>query len=234
MAAIHYIPHCIKNPEQTKAINVTGTENLVAILLQLSSQPMLVLTSSASVYGASTPVPQRTNYTRRPCDIYGESKMLAEDIVISQYTNYIIARLFNVYGNSDPTPHLIPSITRQLSKSTIELGNPDSARDFIHVEDAARAFLALALRGTTQKVYNIGTGTSYSVRQVTRHIRRASNSKARFVFHKTERRPTDPRTLCADITAIVSDTGWQPSKSFDEGIITTLPSPRLISKSIHS
>lgn len=222
MAAIHYIPQCIENPEKVIEVNVNGTQNIVSAVKTMQSRPKLIFTSSASVYGAVTPAPQCVTDIPQPCDIYGHSKMMGEHIVSSQCDDYIIARLFNVFGDSDPTPHLIPSIVRQLDQETIELGNSDSARDFIHVEDAARAFIALAEQGVHKRIYNIGSGVSHSVSEVTQLLKVQAGSKADFVFKSSKRRKIDPKILRANISEIKADTGWQPAIDFAQGLKTVL------------
>lgn len=222
MAAIHYIPQCTQDPESVIDINIKGTLNLVDALNQLEEKPKLIFTSSASIYGAKTNAPQQVNAVPQPCDIYGYSKMVGEHIVSSRYKNYVIARLFNVFGESDPIPHLIPSIVRQLNAPVIELGNGDSRRDFIHVLDVARAFAALSTQGYSRATYNIGTGVEFSIEQVIQTIKALSQSDARLIFHKTERREVDPPVLCADISDITRDTDWRPTITFEEGITTVL------------
>lgn len=228
MAAIHYIPQCVQDPASVIDINITGTLNLVDALNKLEDKPRLIFTSSASVYGAKTSAPQQVSAVPQPCDIYGYSKMIGEHIVSSRYEKYVIARLFNVFGEKDPIPHLIPSIVRQLDEPVIELGNAESERDFVHVSDAAKAFIALSTQGRLRATYNIGTGTSRSVEEVIRTIKKLSESDARLIFHKTERREIDPPRLCADISDITRDTDWRPVVTFEDGIASVLRhSPRL-------
>ncbi|MBC7943618.1 NAD-dependent epimerase/dehydratase family protein [Candidatus Saccharibacteria bacterium] len=222
MAALHYIPHCINDPELVIETNITGTLNVIAAIDKLPLKPKLIFTSSAAVYGAVTAAPQSITAISQPCDIYGYSKMIGEHLVSTRYEDYVIARLFNVFGDKDPIPHLIPSIVRQLGKEVIELGNPDSERDFIYVKDAARAFAALAKQGKCQNVYNIGSGVCFSVKQATDIIKEMSGSSAEFVFQATERRKVDPKILCADITDIMSDTDWRPTITFEQGLRTVL------------
>jgi UDP-glucose 4-epimerase len=224
LAAVHYIPQCIANPGLAIDVNVKGTLHVVEALNQLENKPRLVFTSSASVYGAVTPAPQRVIDTPQPCDIYGYTKLVGEHLVSSRYDNYVIARLFNVFGNSDPIPHLIPSVVRQLDNETVALGNPNSERDFIHVQDAARGFVALGEQGKHQATYNIGSGINYSVKEVTDALSELSGSQAKFEFQVTELRKADPNALCADITEITADTDWRPRINFRQGLQTVLDS----------
>lgn len=222
MAAVHYIPQCVRQPQLVIDTNIAGTLNVVDAVANLPGRPKLIVTSSASVYGAATPAPQTETAVPQPCDIYGYSKMVGEHITASRYDNYVIARLFNVFGDSDPVPHLIPSIARQLNQNKIMLGNPESERDFIHVGDVAKAFIALAEYGRRGAIYNIGSGKSHPVIEVAQMIKQLSGSPADLAFKTADLRKVDPGVLRADIAAIGSDTGWRPSISFQAGLRSVL------------
>lgn len=223
LAAIHYIPVCIANPQAVIDTNITGTANVVAAIKKLNPAPRLIFASSASVYGAETPAPQTIDCGVRPCDIYGYSKLLGEHLVVSQLENYTIARLFNVFGESDPTPHLIPSIVRQLDQPLVELGSSTAKRDYVFVQDAARAFIALSKRGKVGGTYNIGTGSSYTVEEVCDLLCSILVNPPVFKFNAIQPRPVDPPALCADIADLVRDTGWKPSVGLRAGLSTVLP-----------
>lgn len=222
MAAVHYIPQCVRQPQLVIDTNITGTLNVVDAVANLPGRPKLIVTSSASVYGAATSAPQPETAVPQPCDIYGYSKMVGEHLTASRYDNYVIARLFNVFGDSDPVPHLIPSIVQQLNQERVTLGNPASERDFIHVRDVAKAFMALADYGRRGAIYNIGSGKSHSVVAVTQMIKQLSGSPADFAFMTADLRKVDPGVLRADIAAITRDTGWRPTISFRAGIRSVL------------
>jgi|GEM_PF-143877 len=230
MAALHYIPDCTNAPDTTLDVNTHGTLNVINAARELNSQPRFIFTSSASVYGAKTPAPQRVDAIPQPCDIYGYSKLVGEHLVRSRYNNYVIARLFNVFGDRDPIPHLIPSIVRQLLNKRVELGNPDSKRDFIHVSDAARAFIALAEQGVTAHTYNIGSGVTHSVQEVIDTLVALSSSTAEFIFQSSELRAVDPGALCADISDITRDTNWQPRVNLEDGLKTVLEASKTASQ----
>jgi UDP-glucose 4-epimerase len=144
-------------------------------------------------------------------------------------------RYFNVAGASEclgedhePETHLIPNILRAVSGTNpfVEINGTDyptsdgtAIRDYIHVDDLAEAHvLALgAIVNGRHRIFNFGTGTGFSVREVvvaTEKVTGASiNTK------DAPRRPGDPATLVAASGLIRSELGWEPRKPALEDIV---------------
>lgn len=219
LAALHYIPYCTAHPEETIDVNMKGTSNIIQALKQLPKIPRFIMASSAAVYGSPQIVPQNEHTDLQPVDIYGESKLACEKYIHSQLVDYIILRLFNTFGPNDPHAHLIPAILSQLHEGEIKLGNASSLRDYVHVSDVAEAFIKATKSQNHQKIYNVGTGNSYSVDEVCHLIDKYAQKAPLFVFNTTSKlRPKDPGTLRADYTKIHDELGWQPRVSFEKGI----------------
>ncbi len=167
LAAYHYIPLCIKNPVKTRNVNVVGTKNILNSIRKFSPNTHLIYSSSAAIYAPSTH-PHQVSSRIRPIDIYGQTKKEAEkEIQLNSKTfgtKYTILRLFNVYGPGDNTPHLIPEIIKQIKKSTIRLGNKNTCRDYIYVDDVVNGIIHVIKNEnvSVNKTFNLGTGKSYS------------------------------------------------------------------------
>lgn len=166
LAADTFIPYCEKFPQQCFNTNVYGTFRLVN-LIKRGRGTKIIFASSASVYPPlSNKLDEKTDL--QPVDTYGNSKKLSERIIRSHIPGrYKIFRLFNVYGYGDVTPHLIPSIIRQLHRgSIIKLGNLGTERDYIFIDDVVGIITKELTHERKGSIYNVGTGVASSTEQV--------------------------------------------------------------------
>lgn len=241
LAALHYIPYCNDNPEETFEVNVMGTRNLLEAARELEGLRSVVYASSAAVYP-----PREEKHVvgdaPDPMDIYGRTKLVGEDLLELFHADTgvpaVSARLFNVYGPNETNPHLIPTILEQLEggNRSIELGNLSPARDFIYVKDVAEAFVTLATEtaalaaasdagdGDGYRVYNVGSGTEHTVREVAETVGEALGEDLT-VSQATERvRESDRPHLCADPSRLESETSWRARTDFVDGLQMLLKS----------
>jgi UDP-glucose 4-epimerase len=213
LAAIHYIPYCNDNPEETFDVNIMGTRNI----LESYKPELFLFASSAAVYPPlNKPL---TEDLHGPIDIYGKTKLIGEDLVKLHNKKAIIARIFNVYGPNDTNPHLIPEIIGQIRgrKRKIKLGNLTPRRDYIHVDDACEAIIAL-LRHGKEGIYNIGSGTEYSVKEVVEIVSEILSEEIQIVQDKRKMRKIERGNLLADIAKIQNETGWRPKIKLRDGL----------------
>ncbi|RME51912.1 MAG: SDR family oxidoreductase, partial [Deltaproteobacteria bacterium] len=171
LAAIHFIPYCNAHPEEAAAVNIQGTRNLLEALREQRPKT-LFFASTAAVYPISD-VAHHENDPADPMDIYGITKLIGEDLVrlfhLDTGVRTIVGRFFNAYGPNETNDHVIPEIVAQLraGKRTLDLGNIDPKRDFIHTRDLCRAVIGLVERFDGRfGILNIGTGEEISVREV--------------------------------------------------------------------
>lgn len=216
LAAVHYIPYCNANPEETFDVNVMGTRNV----LKASKAKMFLFSSSAAVYPPlNRPL---TEDLYGPIDIYGKTKLICEDLVRLYSEEAIIARLFNVYGPNDPNLHVIPEIFKQINdgKRELKLGNLTPKRDYIHVDDVCEALIVLLKHGNSGK-YNVGTGNEYSVKQIVDIISEIIGEEINIIKDAKRVRKVEREHLLADITKIKTKTGWKPKIDLKEGLKRT-------------
>lgn len=224
LAAIHYIPYCNENPEEAFEVNVMGTRNLLAAARDLKDLDSMVFASSAAVYPPRNEANPEDSQTG-PMDIYGESKLIGEDLMNLFQTQTGIptaaARLFNVYGPNETNEHLIPAVMQQVRSGDreIELGNLSPKRDFIHVSDVANAIITLVTDFDGEfKTYNVGTGVEYSVREVVEHTSKALGEDIEITQDEERVRESDRPHLKADISRMRSEFNWEPEVDFVDGL----------------
>lgn len=219
LAAIHFIPECNRDPENTIATNVQGLSYVVSACKELDSR--LIFASSASVYSGSD---EKCRVSDQPCptDIYGLTKYTGEMLIQQVLTDYALARLFNVYGNHDPNAHLIPKLYECATHvGNAELGAVHTARDYVHVSDVAAALCALVAYKGNERIFNVGTGESHTVSAVVEAVKKLYNPELEVSYANPKhlRRDDKPR-LRADVTRTEDELGWQRSLTFEEGLKT--------------
>lgn len=224
LAAIHYIPYCNEHPEEAFGTNVMGTRNVLESLRGTEPVDRVVYASSAAVYPPSE-TPHREEYEPGPTDIYGETKLVGEDLMELYHRETGVPttslRLFNVYGPNETNPHLIPAILEQVrdGEREIELGNTTPRRDFVHVIDVARAFVeSLRAARTGYDVFNVGTGETYSVAGVVESVEQVLGEPIEIVRDEQRVRESDRPHLQASIDRIERELGWSPTVTFEEGL----------------
>lgn len=224
LAALHYIPYCIEHPDEVYETNYQGLQNIIQVLRGYP-QTRFIFASSASVYGS--PDQQCTlDAAVDPNDIYGASKLAGEGLIKYQLSNFVIMRLFNVYGNLDPHPHLIPKVARAAVRGeNLELGAMESRRDFVHVSDVAQAFF-VARNAQSGDTHIIATGETHSVKEVVDRIYQLAGSSGEATYGTASNmRAKDASSLCGDPSTLRA-LGWASAVGFDDGLRSAIDSAR--------
>lgn len=234
LAAIHYIPDCNKNPKKTYRVNVSGTRNILTAIAALNFKPLFVFISSAAVY-ANSPNALKEVSKPRPICIYGKTKLLGEKITkqicMNKQVPFVMIRLFNVYGPDDGVPRVIPKIIAQIKgrRKNIELGNLQPKRDFIYVDDVSDALYKILKLKPEGKIYNLGTGKEYSIKNIAeRFTKILQNKNLRVVTKQNLLRRKERLNLKADIAKIRKELRWRPQFTIDRGIKTLLKKEGLL------
>jgi UDP-arabinose 4-epimerase len=248
VAVIHFaafasVAESVFSPSKYYANNVCGTLNLLESMRDARIDK-IIFSSSCSVYGMPiiTPIPE--DHRAEPINPYGASKLMIERILADYDRAYglrsISLRYFNAAGadpegeigeDHNPETHLIPlvlsvaaGLTPDVKMYGTDYSTPDGTcvRDYIHVCDLAHAHvlsLKALLAGADSKVYNLGNGHGFSVRQV---VECAQQVTGRTIRTETcDRRQGDADSLVGNASRIRSDLGWIPGYVDVETIIET-------------
>ena len=237
-AALSLVGESVEEPELYYRNNVCGTLNLLGAMRETGAEK-LVFSSTAAVYGEPDEVPIRETAPALPTNPYGSSKLAVDRLIGAVAEARGLAatslRYFNVAGASGrfgedhhPETHLIPLVLKAAAEnSAVKIFGTDyptrdgtAVRDYIHVEDLGRAHL-LALEAAKpgkHRVYNLGNGAGFSVREVVEAARSVTGREIEAV--EWPRRAGDPAALLASSDKIRADLGWKPDKPELEAMIS--------------
>lgn len=230
-AALSLVGESTKQPERYWRTNVGGTLNLLEAM-RAAGVGRLVFSSTAAVYGEPDDTPIEENAPLRPINAYGASKLAVDQMIGHFCTAHGLGatslRYFNVAGASGelgedhrPETHLIPNILRAAlgESEEVEIFGTDydtrdgtAVRDYIHIDDLSAAHL-LALdanRSGAHRIFNLGNGSGFSVREVIAAAERVTGSE--IPQREAGRREGDPPILVASSDRIRTELGWVPRK----------------------
>ncbi|MGH2950049.1 MAG: UDP-glucose 4-epimerase GalE [Solirubrobacteraceae bacterium] len=236
-AALALVAESVEHPERYHRGNVVGALNLLDAM-RAAHVNRLVFSSTCAVYGEPDAVPMREDLPASPVNAYGNSKLAVDRMLADECRAHGLGgaslRYFNVAGASgslgedhEPETHLVPLVLRAAAgiADHVKVFGTDyptrdgtAVRDYIHVEDLARAHV-LALEGIEpgrHRIYNLGTGDGYTVREVIETARRVTRQP--IPARDEGRRPGDPAALVAAADRIREELGWEPRKGLEEMI----------------
>lgn len=231
-AANSLVGESMKKPLEYFNNNVYGTQ-IVLETMQLYGIKNIVFSSSAATYGEPKELPIKEMADTNPENPYGETKLIMEKMLKwcdkAYGMKYVALRYFNVAGaklngliGEDHTPesHLVPIILQtalgQREKISIfgdDYNTPDGTciRDYVHVVDLVNAHI-LALNylfeGNESNIFNLGSNSGYSVKEVVEAARHVTNKEITATIEP--RRAGDPSTLIASSEKARSILGWEP------------------------
>lgn len=220
--------------------NITGTLNLCTIMKQYGVKN-LVFSSSATVYGTPEQVPITEDFPLSATNPYGRSKLMIEEILRDLYNadnswSFILLRYFNPVGahesgrlGEDPNGvpnNLMPFITQVAAGKLQRLqvfGNDyrtidgTGVRDYIHVVDLVKGHLKAlekVMSSYGMHVYNLGTGSGYSVLEMLAAFEKATGVK--IPYQIVDRRPGDVAICYANPGKARDELGWAATKGIEE------------------
>lgn len=218
--------------------NVSNALNLLEVVIA-NEVPRFILSSTANLFDQPEEVPIPEDAKIVPGSPYGESKFIIERYLhwlskLYPFFNFASLRYFNAAGASEhygedhsPELHLIPLVLQvalgqreQIAIFGDDYETPDGScvRDYIHVMDLAQAhILALEAIESESRLYNLGNGKGYSVKEVIEVARAVTGHPIPSLIKG--RRAGDPAQLIASSERITRELNWQPRFPQLESII---------------
>ena len=215
------------NVKQMLATNITATATLVEACLETGFESF-INTGSSSEYGFKDHPPTEEDWLD-PNSYYAVTKasatMFCRYTARSRGVSIPTLRLYSVYGPFEEPTRLIPTlIMRGLASEFPPLVNPETARDYVYVDDVMDAYLLAATHPGQDlgAVYNVGTGIQTSLREVVDVARDVLNITTEAQWGTMPGRIWDTSVWVADPHAIKETLDWTPQYSFESGFRRTV------------
>jgi CDP-glucose 4,6-dehydratase len=219
------------SPLETLEVNVRGAWNVFEAC-RLQGTPRVVFASSDKAYGASPELPYREDFPLRAAYPYDASKAAADTIARSYATAYgvplAVTRFANVYGGGDLNfSRLIPETVVAVLDGRPPVIRSDGSpeRDFLHVDDAVSAYLAIAGAlddGAAGEAFNAGGERPHSVREVVESIVATAGADVEPDFQGKGNPDGEIDRQFVDSTKLRELTGWRPQVGLGDGLRRTL------------
>lgn len=235
----------VEKPDLYHSVNVDGTRILLDEMRK-QSITKIVFSSSAATYGEPKVVPILETAETNPTNPYGATKLAIDQMITKEASEHGISaaslRYFNVAGalkadrgwlteRHNPETHLIPNVLRSTQANPVKIFGTDwptadgtCIRDYVHVIDLIDAHIKAlnSLGAAGHEIYNLGSGSGYSVREVVKAASDAIGHQIPFV--DSPRRAGDPAVLIADISKAKRMLAWEPTRDMTTMVADTLKS----------
>jgi GDP-4-dehydro-6-deoxy-D-mannose reductase len=235
LAALTHVGQSWDEPLQVLEVNIMGTAAVLAAARQCGSDPRVLVTSSAEVYGAVTDpgrLPLHEGSPTAPLTPYAASKLAAEAVVAQAHLGHgqhvITVRPFNHIGPGQTPNFAVPALAKRIvdadrrGAATIPVGNLSARRDFTDVRDVVRAYRLLVESGQPGEIYNVCSGRDVSIREIADGLLQLAGTTLEFEVDPTLVRPVEVPVLRGDPTRLVEATGWTPEVPLDQTLADVL------------
>jgi GDP-4-dehydro-6-deoxy-D-mannose reductase len=233
LAGIAHVPSANADPAGTLDVNVIVASRILGDVrtrrVAGTLDPVVVVVGSGEQYGRhdAAEMPLTESAAQNPMGIYAASKAAQEVLALEAHrtgsVRVIAVRPFNHTGPGQSPNFVIPALVRRAialrgTSNPLVMGNTDTIRDFSHVEDVARAYIALAERGTAGEAYNIASGVGTDMATLAHHILALAGADAKLQIDPALVRPADVPALVGSAAKLRAATGWTPRHSLDTTI----------------
>ncbi|MFA6582262.1 MAG: NAD(P)-dependent oxidoreductase [Paludibacter sp.] len=221
LANLSFVPASYEEPKRFYETNYLSTLNMLE-LCRLNDAKMIYL--SSYMYGQPLYQPINENHPIQAYNPYSQTKVICESLCEGYNRDFnvpiTIFRPFNIYGKGQNPDFLIPSIIQQAQNGKIIIRDDRPKRDYIHVEDIISAIItAINIKDENKSIkkYNLGSGISYSVKEIIDIVRGFYDSKIEYICTH-EIRANEVLDTIADISKIKKEMDWEPKISIEEGL----------------
>ncbi|MGH9081597.1 MAG: GDP-mannose 4,6-dehydratase [Acidimicrobiales bacterium] len=235
LAALTHVGRSWDEPLRVLEVNVLGTGALLAAARACGTDPRILVTSSAEVYGAVTDpacLPLTEASPTAPLSPYAASKLAAEALVTQARLGHgqpvVTVRPFNHIGPGQSTNFAVAALAKRIvdaerrHASSIPVGNLSARRDFTDVRDVVRAYRLLIEADQPSEVYNVCTGRDVSIGEIAEGLLRLAGTSLELETDPALVRPVEVPVLRGDPGRLVETTGWKPEVPLEETLADVL------------
>ena len=220
-AALASVQDSFSKPDEYNEVNVNGTENILK--LAKKNDFKIVYASSSSVYGNPESIPIKESDSKNPINPYAETKLRKEELAIKYSkmgVKVIGLRYFNVFGKGQSREYagVLKLFLEKIRDGLAPKINGDGTqfRDFVYVEDVARANIMSMKSDVDHEFFNVGTNTSITILDLAKTIIKYSNLDIEPIFGPALK--GDVMKTIADISLIKEKIGWEPKVALEDWI----------------
>ncbi len=232
LAAISLVPEAEADPARAFRVNLAGARNVLAAAERGAPDARVLLVTTAALYGSAALGSAGFDESAplRPATAYARSKASADllgGVFAARGLDVVRARPFNHTGAGRPAAFVESRIARDLVEIAagrrtprLELANPDSQRDFLHVDDVIEAYLALLAPGVPAGAYNVASGSAITIAELAQRLCRLAGVAPEIVHSRDPARLPDATLGVA--TKLLAATAWRPRRSLDDTLAELL------------
>jgi GDP-4-dehydro-6-deoxy-D-mannose reductase len=235
LAGHSYVPASWNSPNDTIVNNIIGQINILEAVRNVSPDCKILVAGSSEEYGLvlEDELPIHEENQLRPLTPHGISKV-AQDMLGFQYyksygLNIVRTRAFNHTGPRQGELFVASDFAKQVAEielgirvPVVYVGDLEARRDFTDVRDIACAYCLALQKGKAGEVYQICTGSAYTIRKVLNIILSYSNKKIDIKTDPTRIRPSDVPILLGTYKKFNKVTGWEPKIPFEKTLADLL------------
>ncbi|MCL5100613.1 MAG: GDP-mannose 4,6-dehydratase [Candidatus Marsarchaeota archaeon] len=231
-AAVSAVSFSYDHYIEVSEANYLGTVNLAeACYRDVPHFKQFLMAGTSEEYGMSLLTTDKKiveDYELKPNSPYAVAKV-AGDLYL-RYMHmaygfpYTTLRPFNTYGRVDNSHFFIErTITQMLKQDKVYLGDPDTVRDWVYVDDHVQGYLkALGNKKAIGQEIQLCTGKGYTTKETAELIAKLTGFKGEIVWRATPPRPLDAKVLIGDNTKAKDLLNWEPKYNLEEGLKATI------------
>jgi GDP-4-dehydro-6-deoxy-D-mannose reductase len=234
LAALSHVGDSWAYPAEVLRVNVLGTGGVLAAARALDPPAVVLVVSSAEVYGAVGPdeLPIDESAPFRPLSPYAASKAAAEQLVAQAHYGYrqpvVTVRPFNHIGPGQAPSFVVSALAKRIveaersGSAQVAVGTLSARRDYTDVRDVVRAYRALVETGRRGGTYNVCSGHDVAIAEVAERLCALAGVEVELVTDPALVRAIDLPVLRGDGSRLAADTGWKPEISLDDTLVDVL------------
>jgi GDP-4-dehydro-6-deoxy-D-mannose reductase len=221
LAAMTHVGQSWESPAAVLSVNVLGTACVLAAARRLTPSPLVLVVSSAEVYGAvrEGELPLDESAPVAPVTPYAASKAAAEQVALQAWRGYrqsvIVVRPFNHIGPGQSPIFAVSALASRIAQAerdgtkTLSVGTLSTRRDFTDVRDVVRAYRRLAQVGEPGTIYNVCSGVDVAMSEIAGRLLALAGADLALETDPELVRPVDVPALRGDPARVQAATGWR-------------------------